>query len=33
MFCEPPKKEQTVALWKLYMCQEFMTFKMSKECY
>jgi hypothetical protein len=23
MFCGPLKKEQTAALWKLYICQEF----------
>jgi len=32
-FCGPPKKRQTAALRKLYMCQEFTIFEMPWECY
>jgi len=32
VFCGPPKKEQTAALWKLYVCHDFTIFKMLQEC-
>jgi len=32
-FCVPSKKKETAAVRKLYMCQDFMTFKMSQECH